>query len=493
MRDIAIARFGHEGNSFASVRTALADFQATEWVTGAAVVPHFSGSNTEIGGAIASLTAEPGWRAHFLRCAWATPSGEVERDTFETVLGEILDGLSARRWDAVYLAQHGAMQVVGLDHADFEIVRRVREAIGAVPLGVSYDLHANITRPQLDLIDVAVGYKCHPHTDMAATAQKTLRLLSAAVEGRIEPVAAIVPMNALIPSINARTTDGPWAEVAAFARGLELGAGLLDVSVYQGYAYGDRAVAGATAVALADGDRRAAQAAAEAVVDEMSRVRDRLFIAMPDAGEGIRRALGAARDGGGPVAVLDAADHPGAGANADTPGFLHALLRARPEVPTAFVFFWDPALVARVAEAGVGERLDVSLGGRLTGDFGPPVRAMATVERLTDGKVVHRGPFWNGLTIDYGRTAVLDVAGIRVVVTSRCNMVTDPAFFELHGIDLDRLGLLAIKAKNQFRAAFAGRFAALIDIDTPGPAMFDFAKLPFRHVPQTIFPFARAP
>ena len=50
---------------------------------------------------------------------------------------------------------------------------------------------------------------------------------------------------------------------------------------------------------------------------------------------------------------------------------------------------------------------------------------------------------------------------------NRSTATQDPAFFDLHGIDLAKLGLLAIKAKNQFRAAFTGVFAEMIDIDTP--------------------------
>ena len=46
-----------------------------------------------------------------------------------------------------------------------------------------------------------------------------------------------------------------------------------------------------------------------------------------------------------------------------------------------------------------------------------------------------------------------------------CN---DPAFFDLHGIDTARTRLLCVKAKNHFRAAFAG--AGIVDIDAPGPA-----------------------
>ena len=296
MRHIAIARFGHEGNSFGAVRATLADFKSCEWAKGEAeAVARYGGTNTEIGGAIDFLRGQSGWTAHYLRCAWATPSGELEPEVFAMILDELTRDLAARKWDAVFLGQHGAMQVPGIVHADLEIVRRVRAAAGPARLGVSFDLHANITPELLAAVDVSVGYKCHPHTDMAATAQKCLNLLLATADGRIRPVGVVVPMRAFLPSINARTSDGPMAEVAAFARGLEQGSGLLDVTPYAGYAYGDRPYAGASAVAYADADRARAERGAAAVIGEMNRVRDRLMVRLPGAREGVAEALALAR------------------------------------------------------------------------------------------------------------------------------------------------------------------------------------------------------
>src|SRR5437762_59086 len=135
MKHIAIARFGHEGNSFGSVLADMADFKSCEWAAGEAeVLSRYGGTNTEIGGAIEFMGSQPEWRAHYLRCAWATPSGEMKRDVFEAIMAELLQGLSGRRWDAIFLGQHGAMQVVGIDHADLEIVRRIRGVIGNAPL-----------------------------------------------------------------------------------------------------------------------------------------------------------------------------------------------------------------------------------------------------------------------------------------------------------------------------------------------------------------------
>lgn len=491
MPAIAIGRFGHEGNSFASVKAEVADFQAFEWAKGEQAVAFYRGTNTEIGGAVSFMEQHPDWIPTYARCTFATPSGEVTRKAYDAVLDELLDDLAARCWDAVYLGQHGAMQVEGIEHADLDILRRVREVIGRTPLGVSYDLHANITQAQIDLCDITIGYKCHPHTDMAATAKKTLRLLLDVQAGRLRPVGVVRAMNALLPSINARTTDGPMAEAAAFARGLAQGAGLLDLSIYPGYAYGDRAHAGACVVAYSDESAAVADQAAKATIVELERIRDRLFIDMPSAEEGVRRGLALARQGSGPVAVIDSADYPGAGANADTPGLLRAVLNAKPDVPAVFVFFWDPDAVAAAASAGVGGRISVSLGARLTYAYGPPILVEARVAKLTDGRIVHTGPFCNGLQFDYGQTAVLDVDGVLVVVTQQCMTVTDPSFFLLHGIDLGRIGLLAVKAKNQFRAAFTPIFTAMIDVDVPGPAAYDFAKLPFTKVPRTHFPFQR--
>lgn len=484
MRRIAVARFAHEGNSFASTRAAIKDFRDFEWATGEEVVPFYKGTNTEIGGVIDALEHHPDWHPTYLRCAFATPSGEMLRDAFEDILGEILEGLAGSRWDAVFLAQHGAMQVEGIEHADLAILQRVRAVIGDTPLGASYDLHANIAPSQLELLDIAIGYKCHPHTDMADTAAKAVdELIRYATSGQ-RPVFAYRRLPSFIPSINARTTDGPMAEAMAYARGVAERPELIDVSIYQGYAYGDRSHAGGSVLVYArHGQEDIAEATADAVLAETMRVYPRLFVSMPDAREGVAEALRRIDAGNGPVAVIDTADHPGAGANADTPGLLRAVLDQASDRNVVFAFFWDPDTIARAESAGIGATIDADLGARLTSDFGPKIPVRARVDCITDGRIVHVGPFQQGLTYDYGRTCMLSVGSVRIILTAKCLTVSDPAFFRLHGIDLGAVDLLAVKAKNQFRAAFAHSFASLIDIDEPGPAAYDFSRLPFRNVP----------
>ena len=86
-----------------------------------------------------------------------------------------------------------------------------------------------------------------------------------------------------------------------------------------------------------------------------------------------------------------------------------------------------------------------------------------------------------------GATAVLGIGDwLQVIVTEGCQSPNDPAYFELHGIDLDEVRLLCVKAKNHFRAAFGPLCRAIVEVDAAGPAGFDLRKFPFRHAPQDI-------
>ena len=491
MPDIAVARFAHEGNSFSPIPTPRACFERGEWSTGEEVPARYRGTSTEIGGAIDWLARHSAWRPTFLRCAGAPSSGVLAPGVFDSILGEILDGLRRARWDAVYLSLHGSLNAAEHPHADGELLRRVRDVIGPdVPLGASFDLHANVSQEEADRLDVGVGYKCHPHTDMAETAIKTLDILERRVRGEIRPVAAIARTGAILPSLFARTTDGPMAEVKALAAEIEARDGLLDLTPYAGYAYGDSEAAGATVWATADGDKAKAARAASELAAAINARRDRLFRPIPDAASGVARALAAPS---GPVAVIDSADHTGAGGIGDTPGLLAALVAAKPTKPCAFAFFHDPDLLARARAAGIGGRLSVRCGGRLTDLFGPPVALDVTVGHLSDGRFVNAGPVYHGLAVDLGGCARLDVVGmpVSVMITGVCQDTTDPNFYKVAGIDPERLAVLAVKAKNQFRASFRDLFREMIDIDSPGPAAYDFSRFPFKRAPRTLYPLSR--
>jgi microcystin degradation protein MlrC len=489
MKRLAVARLWYEGNSFSPVPCGLPQFQAREYLQGDAAREFYRGTATEIGAAVAFAESSTDWSVAFLRCAAAPPGGPMTMEAMTAVADDIHAGLARETWDAVYLSLHGATVTEDDPTPELHLLERVRAAIGmATPLGASFDLHANLGAPMIDTLDLAVGYKTYPHVDMAEVGARTIALVTAMAEGRVRPRLAMAKIPAILPSFNMRTTDGPMAELAALAAAWRERPGILDASVFGGFAYGDSPFAGPTALVTADGDTALAEQAAQDLAAAIAQRRDRFTVTLPGPAEGIAQAL--ATPGSKPAAVIDPADNPLSGGIGDTPSLFRALLAARPAVPCVFGFFWDPPLVARAHEAGIGAALEAQLGGRVTDAFGLPVRVSARVLKLTDGKFRNQGPMEHNLPVDLGRTALLDVAGIQVVITESCQTPNDPGYFALHGIDLDRLGLLCVKAKNHFRAAFAPRLRALVDVDCPGPAAADLRHYRFRHAPKTLYPFA---
>jgi microcystin degradation protein MlrC len=362
-------------------------------------------------------------------------------------------------------------------------LRAVRDVIGRTPLAVTFDLHAHLGAPQLDLFDVAVGYKTHPHVDLYETGDKALRLLDRMVAGRARPLGALAKIPAILPSINMRTTDGPMAETVAIAREIERERGLLDISVFGGFSYGDTPFAGGSILVHADGDRAAAERAAADVAAAMAARLDRFYLRLPEPDAAIEQALAGPP---GAIALVEGSDNPGSGGIGDTTGLFSALVARRPDVPTVFAFFTDPAVVARAHAGGAGARLDVRLGGRIAPAFGAPVALSLTVERVTDGQFRNVGPMATGSPTNLGRTALLREGTLRVIVTEQCVTPNDPGFFALHGIDLAEVRLLGVKAKNHFRAGFRDRVVAMIDVDTAGPAALDLRRFDFRLAPAAL-------
>jgi microcystin degradation protein MlrC len=491
---IAVLRCWFEGNSFTPRPTTLDDFPAREWVQGEEAVAFYRGTRTELGAAVDHARSLPAGAVQLLRCAAAAPGGPLRESCWRTLRGELIEPLAhlheRTRLDGVYLSLHGAMVCEGEPDPDLALLSAVRSIVGsAVPVAASFDLHANLSSAIADCADIIVGYKSYPHVDLYETGARALELLQAAISGRIRPVSAVVPARAILPSHRMVTAAGPMRELETLAAAMARRPGVLDATPFGGFAYADTAHCGASASVCIDARetrelhqaRRAADALASELAGELRARRNAFRIALPDPEQGLQEALRMLASEGGPIAVLEPSDNPMSGGIGDTPELFRALLAARPPCPTVFSFFHDPGVVDKAFAAGVGARLSVQLGGRISPAFGGPVGFTGTVTRLADGEFRNEGPMETGLACSWGRSAVLQDGLLRVVVTQTCHSPNDPAWCRMHGIEPAELGLWCVKAKNHFRAAFASCLHHIIDVDSPGPATLNIAALPYRH------------
>jgi microcystin degradation protein MlrC len=479
MKKIAILRFWYEGNSFSPAPAAFADFQRREWLAGAEAAAFYAGKGVETGAAVDFLHAHDDIEGHFLRCAAAYPAGEVEAGLFPGFIDEVIAGLRGQHWDGVYASLHGATVAADMLGCETQLLEKIRAAVGPIPIAASFDIHGNLDPRIGDLADIVVGYKTHPHVDMYDTGWKAMTLLRRAMAGEIQPTAIIRPVDFAPTSHNMRTAAGPMADMVGLAAKAEARLELFDVSVFGGFPYADSPHTGASISVCYNGERDDLAVVLEEL-DQAYRGRaDRFDMVLPDPGA----VIAAARQGqhGGRVAVVEPSDNVFSGGAGDTPGLLRAAIEQAPDTDAVFAFFWDPDLAKRAHEAGMGATLDCAFGGRLSDQFGAPVHTKGVVDTLTGGRFKNHGPMEKGLMVELGPTAVIRVGGIRIIVTSRCVPINDPAYFELHQIDLADYALVYAKAKNHFHAAFADQFDAIIDVETKGPAPSDISTLSFKH------------
>lgn len=489
MRRLAIARLWHEASAFSPIPTGLDRFHLREWQAGPKARDVFRGTATEMGAAVAFLEANPSWDGTFLRCTSAMPGGPVEQAALDAIIHEIVQGISDGPWDAVYISLHGAIAGTEDLGPDYTLLERVRAAVGPhVPVAVTFDMHACLDPRIAECADIIVGYKTYPHVDMAQTAAKALGLLDRMARGGERLKSLILPVPMLPLSHAMRTAGDPMGALVRLAAETETARGLQDITVFGGFAYADTPWTSSSVTVCYRDEGEAsgldAHAAAREVAAELKRRHADFLSTLPDAARGLQHARDLLDRGTPwPVAVLENADNPLSGGACDTPGLFQALVDMRPPWPALFASFYDPELVARAHAAGPGTTLHVTLGGRLSDAFGPPVAFEGEIVRLTDGRFSNTGPMEYGRPEAIGRTVLLRSGNISVVVGETPQSVNDPAWCALHGIDLGDIALFCAKAKNHFRASFEHLCGAIVDVETPGPAPTDLTRLPYRHVP----------
>jgi microcystin degradation protein MlrC len=149
-----------------------------------------------------------GFTALPIFAVWATPSGTVTREAFESLVSELVAGLERLApLDGVLLSLHGAMVAEHVLGADGEILRRVRLAVGtATPVVAVLDLHANISAAMVEAADLLVGYHTYPHLDQRERGLEAAGLLLRLARRAVRPTVALVKPP-LLPTSQRMTTD----------------------------------------------------------------------------------------------------------------------------------------------------------------------------------------------------------------------------------------------------------------------------------------------
>jgi len=482
MARIAIGGFQHETNTFAPD---LADWDAflvgaglPGLVSGDQLLHAVQGTNIPVAGFAARALAAGDT---LVPSTWAvaSPSGHVEKNTYERIVGMILDGIrAALPVDAVYLDLHGAMVAQHVDDGEGELLRRVRALVGEhIPVVASLDLHANVTQQMLHTADMLVAYRTYPHVDMADTGARAHALLQRRLQTGRRPAMAMQRMPYLVPLCWQCTDIEPARSLYRLLEQSET------PDTHLSYAAGFPAAdfEECAPMVWAYGESlQEAQAVlapfAQAVLDAEPDFAGKLYT--PD--EAVLYAMRHAGSGR-PTVIADAQDNPGAGSNSDTTGMLRALLKNK-ATRAAIGMLVDPEAAAQAHAVGQGRTARFALGGKsgLAGDT--PLEAEFVVEKLSDGQIDATGPFYRGMKLKLGLSACLRRDGVRVVVASHKAQMADQAQFRVVGIDPTAQDILVVKSSVHFRADFTPIAREIIVGAAPGFMPMVLDTLPWKRL-----------
>lgn len=485
---IAIAEVGQETDSFSPLVTEVRDFEAFGLFQGAEILERMVGVGP-LGGLleVAARQSPPPELIPLIR-GWAGAGGALTDDTLAFFRDRLVEGLrQALPLDAVFLALHGAAASRSEDDVEGSLLEAVRGVVGeTLPVIVTLDHHANITRRMVQHATVLIGHETQPH-DPVETGRKTARVMFDLLAGRCRPMMAWRKIPLVTPQDHFLTSQGPMQEWFDLAREMECRPGVLDVSPYPMQPWLDVAEGGWAVVVHTNGDRALAEALAAESAARAWSLRAKFWeSARTEVAAAVREGA-AAREG--LILLSDTGDSVYGGSPGDSTCILAELLRQQ-VTATTFLPIVDPAAVAAAHAAGVGAQLTLPVGGTFDRVFSRPVTVTARVAAISLGvtaELPDRGP------CELGRAALLEVGALRIVVLdSRTFAINHPILYTHLGLDIADARMVVLKTASNFQ--FFSRWRrGLIRVDSPGTTQSNLQEFTWQRVPRPIYPLDDLP
>ncbi len=485
---IAALGFSHESNTFSPVSATLDRWLDAGVLEGDTIVAEFKDAQATMSGFLELGTDDPDVEVVPLVFYRLTPMNKITADAFEHMSAHMLSMLADEGpFDGVLLAQHGAAVSEEHPDADGEMTRRVRAAVGPdVPIGVTLDMHANVSQLIVDEATVVNTYMTNPHLDPRKRARMAADVVAATVRGEVDPVSYIELLPAAINILRQGTSDSPMKELVALANQEAERDGVLTVGLAEGFPYADVEEMGMSVTTVTDGDPELARSVSQKIARAIWDVRDELIGDGTDIDEAL---LAASKATEYPVILLDVGDNVGGGSPADSTHVLAAAQRLG--ISGLFHSLYDPEAVQACFDAGVGNRVDILAGGKTDDLHGSPVPVTGVVRVLSDGKWEDPGDTHGGFRFyDTGPTALVACDdGNSVLLNSRQQGNSSKQQLVSVGIDPLKQPIIVAKGVHSPRGTYEPIAAQMVWLNTPGCTTADLSTLEFEHRRVPMFPF----
>jgi microcystin degradation protein MlrC len=489
---VAIAGFQLESVSHLPTPTTLADFEAVA-LRGSNIVTQLRGTNTVMGGFIKICEQSDIEMMPIVQTSQGA-AGAATDEAVEFYIKEISAAIEKHHTelDGVLLFLHGACWSPGFHDPEKVIISRIRKTIGPdKPLVVAFDYHGNLSRDSIEGADGVFAYRKSPHTDAGQTGERAADCMARILRGEIKPSVHLVKPGVLVPSIFSATDLRPLADIIAQGHKFqEKCLHYLDISIMAGFSYTDAPNTGFSVMCTADEKMTDVAATIRALSDAIHENREALYRPVPvynckEGFERIEHAISGRKQRGKPFVLLEHADRVN-----DSSYILEELLNRRPSYKVSVPFLWDPEAAALANKAGVGQTVRLRLGGHSSAKAGPRLEVDAKVIWVGQKSYRNSGSYMKGLPVNLGLTALLDVEGMSVSVTTESHTALngDPFYiFDQQPSDFD---LIVLRSKTHFRAFYEEASEEILIVDTPDYGPADLTTVPYQFLDTaSVYPF----
>ena len=458
----------HESNTFSTITTGPGDFEV---LRGEEVLA--------AGQPWCRYLQEEGIKVIPTLHAYAWPGGTVTKEAYDSFKSEILERIrKAGKIDGIYMDMHGALHVQGMDDAQVDLIKAIRDIVGEdVAISASFDLHGNVSDGFASELDFLTAYRTAPHRDGAETKLRAVKNLVRILREDLHPEIARVEIPILVPGEKSITEVEPLNSIYSRLPEIENTEGIMDASVFVGYAWADLPRSAMRVFVVAEDSLHAglAEELAAGLAEDIWNVREKMVLDVEsgDIGSMLEKAYSMPQK---TVFISDSGDNTTAGAPGDNPQVIQAMVESGCK-NALFAGLVDPEAFKACLDAGKGAELTLALGGKKDNVFGKPFVTKVKVLDFSDEK-----------TFQEGRGIVLVEAGdVQIALLDRRNSFTTVQQFK--DIHLDPLSFKVVVVKlgylyPELRDIAPAHLMAL----TSGFCNLDMTSLPFSNVRRPSYP-----
>lgn len=484
MKKIAIGSILQETNTFSPKSTLLADFNLK---TEDDIFKSAFYEKTELQGFI-NILRKKNINIIPLLSSWAVSSGRMIEKDFLSIVDNLIQRLkNSLPVDGVALALHGAWAADGFDSADGYVLEQVRKVVGRnIPVVSSLDLHANISKAMRINSNAIVGYRTCPHIDVYETGQRAANLIIDILNNKIKPMMYVQKIPMITQAENHMSDRGIFKKLIDYAISLEKLDNVVSVSIFPMQPWLDVQEAGWSTLVITNNNYLLAKELSEELAKKIWIHRNDFTVKLPSVNEALNQGM---QIEGGPITLGEGSDGTMGGAPGDSVWILKGILeKGLDNQPTAIVVV-DPKAVLESINAGIGNKISLSIGGSLNTLYSKPIKITGEVKSITDGNYRYKGKVYTGRLVKMGRSVVVKVNNINILIAEKNMPTTDPEMYRSQGIEPCEMKFVVVKSPLGLRTEYEPISKAIISVDTPGCCRADLTQLPFKRIPRPMFPF----